>query len=185
MVLDPMEVWAASLRDSDYEGWVAYVDSSPIFEAAPHDPRLAQAIHGARTLPHRRVARNTLDWKDLPHERVHRLEVYFCRQSFPRQPVVRIDRMPGQVLRWIQLKMGGLVLNAGAGIREPFGAGVQRLGIVGYRIGWWNPAARECRLLEVTPRGVKDLGTRQHPCEPAPRGFGLAPHVVGLETAPT
>jgi hypothetical protein len=179
MVLDAMEVWAASLRDSDYEGWVAYVDGSPIFEAAPFEPRLAQPVIGAHVHPYRPAGRNVIEWRDLPHERVHRVELYFCRQRY-QQPVIRMDRQPGNVqLRFIQLKLGGLVLESGVG-RDITGGGPRRLGIRGYRIGYWNPATNECELFEITPRERLHLGKRRHPCELPPRGFGLAPHVVGL-----
>lgn len=177
-----LEGVSATIRDSGYQGWVVYVDGSPIFEAVPHQPRLLQPARGSIVLPPRRPDRNTMEWKNLPHDRVHRLELYFARHRLTSQPAIRIDRQPGNPdMRFLQSKLGGVAIGAGAGnSRDRLDVGQQRLGVVGYRVGFWNPAANECRLFELTRDTTRDLGSVLHPCWPAPLGFGIAPWVVGL-----
>jgi hypothetical protein len=177
---------AESLAASGYEGWVAYVDGSPIFEARPANVSLAQLIPGAVDQV-RAAARDTVEWRDLPQERVQAVELYAFHGHWGEQPILRIDREPGfPQMRFIQMKLRGLIVPT-HGAR-----GLERTGIAGYRIGYYNPPRAEYDLLELTPQyrsqmdpagGFRPPGApplKGHPCWPRPHGFGLAPHTVGL-----
>ena len=128
------------------------------------------------------------------------MELYFARDVLDKQPILRFDRPPGDVgVRWIVMNLGGVVVSANSdmtakkvtSLDQGETRGQERLGRVGYRIGYWVQARHECVLYEVLRNGrVSQLGPVRHPCWPKPRGpevfdparhgFGVAPSVVGL-----
>lgn len=184
---------AEALRLSEYEGWVAWVDDDlPLFEARPPRPDLAPLASGADE-QHRRADRQTIDWDDLPHERVEELHLYFARDRYDTQPIVRLVRWPDAPMRWIQMKMRGLQAQAMVVPREERDqdAGVQRTEIQGYRMGYYNPAMlgvtgppdmrySPTLIIEVTREEVRQAPHNCHPCWPRPHGLGFAPKVLGL-----
>ncbi len=176
---------APDIAASNYEGWVAYANGSPIFEAVEKNPYLKPLAPGVAEAIRPRD-RTHVEWRDLPHPQLQAIELYAFREVYGIQPIMRIDREPGnEELRFIQMKLGALQFGPGI-------AGQQRTGVIGYRIGYWNPVRFECDLIELTrehrkqmdpagefrPEGSPPLKT--HPCWSRPRGFGLGPHTVGL-----
>lgn len=164
------------ISETDYEGWVAWVDGNPIFEHVEYNPKLLPLFDDANALEYRGKSRNTLDWKDLPHDRITRVELYFARERYANQPVWRADREPGLNMRFIQMKMGSIVVATDM-VNQIVGQ--KRTGAVGYKIGFWVPDRKECQLWEITRTDLKHLGNVSNPCAPAPNGFGLSPSVVG------
>lgn len=165
-----------SLAASDFEGWVAWIDGTPLFERVPHNPTLLGLVAGARETATRRADRATLEWRDVPADRVDRFELYFGREHWPDQPVIRIDREPGHhALRFVQMKMGGLVV--GADVEQG------RLGLVGYRVGYWDPLRRVCEMYEYRRNGTsrRTIVATTDPFAPRPAGLGLARETVGKE----
>jgi hypothetical protein len=161
-----------TLAESDYEGWVAYIDGVPIFEHAPRNPALLQAA-GNGHQPN--IAdRATLPWREVPTARVDRLELYYARGHVQSQPAIRLQRPPGaDHIRFIQLKMGGIAF--GPGLRRPV-----RLGLMGYRVGYWDPRAQRCEMWEIGRDGkVEKLRDVKDPCAPKPVGHGYAREVLG------
>ena len=203
-----LEGYAVEFRQSDYEGWIAYIDGVPIFEhvdfkqAASGGAGLAQPAPGSLVLPYRGLNRSTRPWKEIRGQPIDRVELYFAREALGNagQPILRFDRPPGDCgARFIVLSIGGLVLSARAEVKakkvtalERAGArGQERLGRVGYRMGYWIAAQHECTLYEVLRNGrISQMGPVRHPCWPKPRGveiydparhgFALSPAVVGL-----
>lgn len=197
-----LDVYAYSLANSDYIGWVAYVDGSPIHEHVPFAQGLrkggvglAQLTPDAKGLPARPENRNTMEWRDLPHERVHRVELYWARENVPpsHQPVIRLDRPQGADVRFIQFKRAALLTSAGFAAKrdaadlKDLRSGQERIPLISWTIGVWDKRASEAVLLEVFPdrtEGYVEVhGPVPHPCWPRPVGFGLAPHTVGLTEA--
>lgn len=176
------EITGEALSQSSYEGWVAWLeDGSPVFEQVSWDPSLARLIDGGRSLPYRGPAPNCLEWKDVPQQKVSRLELYFFRGepywSPYRQPIVLIQRSTPYPFQWIQMKMAGLQVQVGGN-----GDGQRRTGIQGYKVGYFDPRRVETHLIEVRSAGRKHHVLRgYHPCAPRPRGWGLAPAVLGLD----
>lgn len=167
-----------TLAESDYEGWVAWVDDVPIFEHVEYNPKLLPLVSDAKMVEYRGKANNTLEWKDLPHNKLTRVELYFAREKYPNQPVWRADREPGLEMRFIQMKMGSVVLATDALQTR----GVQRTGVVGYKIGIWVPQRQECQMWEITRSEMNFMGKVKDPCAPRPEGFGLSPHVIGRKS---
>ena len=168
---------AHSIVESDYEGWVAWVDGHPIFEAVPWNARLLPLVAGARELPTRFGGRQTMEWKRVPAEQLTRFELYFARAVYPNQPVIRFDREPGGDVRFIQMKMTGALVTTPA-----------RLGLIGYRVGYWQRGRRHpkgglgfCAMWEVYRDGrIIELEPVRDPFAPKPEGHGYAPAVLGL-----
>ncbi len=189
-----------ALALSSYEGWVAWVDGIPIFEKFDTAPRRIKLIPGATDGDQRAAARNCMEWPDLPHDKVQRVELYFDRaQRHLEQPRLSLMKEPGADLRFFQMKMSGVVvqtygfknkvpeakLSSNELHREGYPMGQHRLGIIGYRIGYWNRRAEFAEMWEVVRGQIRTrLPPVAHPCWPAPHGYGLAPRVVGLTEAP-
>lgn len=169
------EQWAMSIRDSDYIGWVAYVDGQPIFEAVRRPVGAYQLAATAPDAPiHRAEDRRTMQWRDLPHERVERVELYWARGQLS-QPAFRIDRAPDcHTMRFLQMKRGGISVPTQAGERPT------RHGLVAYVIGYWDPARPLAELWEIGDREVRKLGAVKDPWAPKPEGFGLNRRAFGL-----
>lgn len=165
-----------SIAASDYEGWVAWVDGSPIFERVPWNPNLLQIVTGASEQAVRFEDRNTTEWRDVPNQKIERFELYFDRAHWQNQPVIRMDREPGHhAVRFIQLKLGGLAV--GGNLLQ------RRLGLIGYRIGYWDPLRNVCEMYEYLRNGkMTKLPIVGDPCLPRPHGHGYAPVVMGRET---
>lgn len=179
---------SASIAESGYIGWVVYVDGSPIFQAVPVNVALKQ-LHADAYYPERRPAdRNTVDWKDLPHARIDRLELYGFHDDYTDQPLFRMDREPGADVRYCCMAMAGIAVGTDPYLLE----GQVRTGIAGWKLGWFNVARLEYDLWEVTRQGRNRLSPAGgylphegpplagHPCWQRPYGFGLAPFVFGL-----
>jgi len=188
-----------TIAGSGYEGWVAWIDEGgsvpvPVFEAIPKINSLSPLIKGAKELPIRPVERGIQLWESLDQTKIQRLDLYFYPTVY-EQPAWRVDREPGfEHMRFIQMKMGGIRVNAFEG--DPREAGDQvdaataRTGIYGYRMGYWDLKRGISELWEITLMHRKCLGVRGHPCNPRPQinetsdlkkhGWALAPHVVGL-----
>lgn len=195
-----LEVYAHSLARSDYVGWVAYVDNVPIYEHVPFAQGLrkggvglAQPTPKAQTLTARAENRTTMEWRDLPHDKIQRVELYYARERVPvdRQPVIRFDREPGADLRFIQFKTGALLTASGMATKKNqedlkhLRMGQERIPLISWTMGYWDKRKGECVLVEVTPNAdgegcMEIYGPVPHPCWPRPIGFGLAPHTVGL-----
>jgi hypothetical protein len=152
---------------------VAWVYDEPIFEHVEFNPNLLPLLSGAQMLEYRAKSHNTLEWRDLPHDRLTRVELYFARERFPDQPAWRADRELGLDMRFIQMKMGSIVIDS-TGMD-----GQKRTGIIGYRMGFWIPSRKECQMWEFTRNGYEYMGNVKDPCAPRPEGFGFAPHVIG------
>ena len=193
-----------SLRESGYEGWVAWIDGypvinpadgvlvaydgcTPLLESVPHNPHLIQVASGHVEREVQRAERTVIDWKDLPHTRVRTLELYAFRGAFPHhdQPLLSIQAQPDRVLRWIQYKRTGLVVSGGAG-----GTGQSRLGISSWIMGYWDTTVGQATMWEIPGNGAAwpsakypklEYSGRNHPCWPKPLGFAIAPHVLGLK----
>ncbi len=206
-----LEGHAVGIRQSDYEGWVAYIGGSPIMEhidfkqAAIGGAGMAQPTPGSLILPYRALGRATRPWKEIKGQPIQRVELYFARKALGNegQPILRFDTPLGDFgARFIVLGIGGLILSARAEIKakkvtpdeRADARGQERLGRVGYRVGYWIRAQHECVLYEVLRNGrISQMGPVRHPCWPKPRGvevfdparhgFALAPHVVGLTKA--
>jgi hypothetical protein len=194
-----LEAHADLLKQSDYIGWVVYVDGTPIHEHVPYfqsadsagGSMYAQGLNSELLLPNRELGRNCLDWKMLPHHKIQRLELYFGREWSPphRQPVIRLDRA-GPDLRFIQYKKGSILINAGVS-KEPhsLGEGQMRTGCTHYVIGYWDPIPNITEIITVGRAADPLKGTipitreavRGHPCWPRPQGFGLGPQIVQLQ----
>lgn len=184
---------AQSIAESDYEGWVVWLGDQPIFESAPMLPGLLPSATGAKVLPLRHGGRSTMDWKEIPMEKANRFELYFSRDTYPDQPVFRVDKEPESVnTRFIQMKMGGIVVHTadqpkkekeGFQLTRELGItrGQERLGIVGYKVGFWVPEREDCQLWEFTRENWKHLGKRKSPISAPPLGFGLSTATMGRE----
>jgi hypothetical protein len=185
MNLEILEHSAARIRASDYEGWVAHTNTGDvIYESLADDPKriqLGAGIVATVQLPDR----TTLDWMDLPHDIVDHIELYWHRDIFRNQPVVRISRPPNETkIRFIQYKMRGLQFS---GVSPD----ARRTGIMWYRLGFWDSVANVTKLVEVGLKGAGDgkiTGDIQelqaaHPCWPKPLGFGINPVFVGITEA--
>lgn len=161
-----------SIIASGYEGWVAWIDGSPIFEAVPVQSMLAPVASGLHVTATRPMNRAVREWKDLPNGQIDQLELYFARDKFPGQPVFRVWREPGSDVRMIQMKLGGVVF---------MGTSQQRLGVIGYRVGFWNRHQMLCQVWEFRRDGSRiELPPVRDPTLPRPEGYGYAPHVVGM-----
>ncbi len=185
--------FAASVAASDYEGWLVYLDDgTPIFEAVRRDPKLISVVKGGVDTVERPVGRNCLEWKDLPHSRIARVEVYY-RRGLADQPCFRVDRHPGQhAIRFLVTRKGGMVAYAGAQADprdKQRTEGQHRLGFTGYQFVIWNPTTRDpdhmCQRYDIDrTKGVsRRPEVRLHPCAPKPFGFGYAPELFGLTAA--
>jgi len=168
-------VISTSLAESDYEGWVAWVGDVPIFEHVEWNPKLLPLISDAEMTEHRSKANNVLEWKNLPHEKLTRVELYFGRKGIPDQPAFRADCEPGFGMRFIQMKMGGVTIATD----RSSGGGQHRTGVVGYRMGFYVPSRKECQMWEITREKIIFMGKVTDPCAPRPKGFGFGPHVIG------
>ncbi len=182
MNLETLEHNAARIRTSDFEGWVAHTNTGDvIYESLVDDPKKIQlAASVVETV--QRSDRTTMDWMDLPHDIVDHIELYWYREIFKNQPVVRISRPPGETkIRFIQYKMRGLQFSGVA-------VEARRTGILWYRLGFWDSVANVTKLVEVGLKGAgngKVTGNIQelqaaHPCWPKPLGFGISPVFVGI-----
>lgn len=161
------------------------MDGAPIFERVDHNAALVQVAPGGIDLPVRQEARNVKEWKDLPHDKVERVELYFLREhGYADRACIRIDRQPGaDAMRFIQFKRDGITVEAGVTPRDMFSpaAGQRRTGTFAYVIGFWDPRNKECQLHEFNVRdGYVNHGSVMHPCWPKPIGFGLNPSVLGI-----
>jgi len=163
-----------NIAESDYEGWVAWVNDDPIFEHVEYNPRLLPIMPGSVSLEYRGKSNNTIAWKDLPHNKLTRVELYFAREKFQNQPVWRADREPGLDMLFIQMKLGSITLST----NKLETRGQQRTGLIGYRIGFWVPGRRECQMWEITRSNIKYMGNVKDPCAPKPIGFGLNPDII-------
>lgn len=178
-----------SIAESGYVGWVVWIDGNPVFQEIPVNFKLVQSVRGALTIPTRRESRNTVDWRDLDHTKIDRLEIYGFYEHYTEQPLFRMDRAPGATeLRYACMTMQGIAFGPGI-------VGQARTGIAGWKAGWYNPARREFDLWEITrdhraklnPHGnptylpQNAAACKGHPCWPRPHGFGIAPFVFGLE----
>lgn len=191
------ERYTAALRESSYEGWVAYVNGEPIFErVSVHPLDIPENVIGG-TRPPVRDGRQFAEWDELQTEafrrrvgQVHRVEVYFGRQvARMSQPAIWYACNPGDRVRFIQFKRRARLANAG-GLDSPHA----RTGVLSYSLGYWDRATNECRLFECDPQHpavvfcpLCRLGAHEcaclpirNPCWPRPQGFGLSPHVLGL-----
>lgn len=183
-----LETASQSIAESLYVGWVVWIDGNPVFQEVPVNFKLHQTVYGGLAVKNRRADRNTVDWRDLPHAKINRLEVYGFHEHYTHQPLIRIDREPGAVdLRYACMTMQGLAFGPGI-------VGQARTGIAGWKVGWFNPARKEYDLWEIRRDHRKRLnpaGSPQylpensnsckgHPCWPRPYGFGIAPYVFGL-----
>lgn len=201
------------IRESRYEGWVAWIDGTPLlnpatgglldwpgaqalFEEVPHNPLLKSTIAGATDREPQFGGRNEVDWKDLPHERTCILELYAFRHRFPKQPIAQFVRNVDQDVRWIQMKRGAVVVNAAAITKERnedrFGAKQERTGISSWVLGYWSSwmnngtLVGQCEMVEYFESGKLqryEFSGSNHPCWPKPLGMGFAPHVLGLTEA--
>ncbi len=170
-----------ALKASSYEGWVAWVDNSPIFEEVRSLPKLAQVMAGGSQPSYRRGSHNTMDWTQLPFERVQMVQLYFDRALGRKQPVIEMAREPNADVRFFQFKRGGVVVNAG--MNAPAGHGQHRTGVQSYVMGYYDRARKFAQMWEVR-RGVlqqKEHPIVGHPCWPRPHGYGLNPRVMGLK----
>lgn len=180
-----------------YEGWVAWVGQNPIFEAIPPNSDLApldKSLPGAGSRGIRHRDRRHVEWDDLPHEKVTRLELYFARDTFPDQPVVRLDRLD-EPIRWVQMKMRGLQVDAAAVDPRAGGEGSspKRTPVQGYRLGYFAPGRLDMPdgvgwqyapllYIEVMRSGeIERYAHDLHPCWPRPHGLGWNPAVLGIE----
>ncbi len=188
-----------SIAESGYEGWVAwldgtpvrnpagdltgYDDATPIFERIPHNPHLANLALGAGVERiFRGGGRKTMHWGDVPQERVNWLEIYGFRYAYS-QPICQLMRQPGRSMRWIQFKKGALILQTLVCAVDEEGTGVERTGLTSWVIGFWDRTVGQAKLLEFRRDGSKSVLAYEgsnHPCWPKPLGFGLGPHVLGL-----
>lgn len=162
-----------SIAESDYEGWVAWVEGSPIFEAEPFNVKLAPLFDEKLGRPARKETHQTLDWKKVPNEKIERLDLYFARKVYKNQPVIRIDKEPGHNwVRFVQMKLGSMIFGPTEGAR--------RLGISGYRIGYWDTRRNICEIFEYHRDGTtKQLPPVANPFLPKPQGFGYSRSVIG------
>ena len=166
-----------SLVPDGYEGWVAWIDGVPIFESVPHNPKLLQLAPGMVQQLVRPEARSAMQWKRVPNQKIDRFELFYARDRIPKQPVIRFDKEPNANVRFLQMKMGGLLGNV------PL-----RLGLNGYRVGYWAPERKHpkggigfCQMWEIRRDGtVIDL---EPVCNPflsrVEGGLGYAPEVAG------
>jgi hypothetical protein len=167
------------LASSDYEGWsVLMRDGSRLYESNPWNPKLAQLHRTAYHLPIRREDRQTMAWDDVPQRDIMQLEVYFARHLGGEQPACLIQR-GCETLRFIQFKMGAIVVGSGAREADPM-RGQHRQGIFGYKVGYWNWKLQEAQLYIITAKGVETLPKVVHPCWPRPMGYGIGAQYVGL-----
>lgn len=188
-----------SLAESDYTGWVAWIDGSPIIdprdgrllgwdgctpilESRPPNPYLIQLEGGGGEGPVRHDSRHVMDWRHLPHERVVTLEMYGFRATYPGQPVVSIVAQPDRRLRWIQYRRRSILVRAGVG-GSPEGS-PSRTGVTSWVMGYWDTTVGQAQMWDVPANGGKigrlEFSGSNHPCWPRPLGFGLNPVVLGL-----
>lgn len=173
----------------DYWGWVAWAGETPYFEANPQVAsmdRLAPLIPGGESLPIRPESHNVRQWKDLPHDELTRVALFFNREQYDGgRPALVFETAPGSRLRYIQMKAASVLWSTQGG-------GQQRTGVFGYRMGYYDMINRRCLMWEVNRRdGVVEWGECEHPClprspgwspgMPIPRGFGFGfnPRVIG------
>lgn len=177
-----------SIAESGYIGWVVWIDGAPVFERVPVNFKLVQPTATALLPQTRPESRNTVDWKQLDHARIDRLEVFGFYEHFTQQPLMRLDRGPGMHgIRYCCMTMQGIAFGPGM-------IGQRRTGIAGWKVGWYNPHRSEFDLWEITRKHRKRLNPewsptyrdersqpcKGHPCWPRPYGFGISPHVFGL-----
>jgi len=183
-----MDEVSRSIAESGYIGWVAWIDGAPVFERVPVNFSLVQTTSTAVDKPVRRQSRNTVDWKELEHPKISRLEIYGFHEHYTQQPLFRMDRAPGaEEVRYACMTMQGIAFGPGI-------VGQARTGIAGWKVGWYNPKRKEFDLWQITrderirlnPHGNPDRlsedgpACKGHPCWPRPHGFGIAPWVFGL-----
>lgn len=194
-------------RDSSYEGWVAWVDGhavmgpderilgydkcTALFEEIKHQPELTALVRDSKVRTPRASSRQTIEWKNLPHDRVVMLELYAFRDTYRHggafgvgQPVVSMLRPYDHDVRWIQFKRGGVIVPS-VSHRDQERGGQRRTGISAWVIGYWNRTIGQAEVWEVPAAGGKwppklEFQGINHPCWPRPFGFGYAPHVLGL-----
>ena len=190
-----------TIKESDYEGWVAWIDGSPVinpstqgimgyenctplFENVPHNPKLASIITGVEDREVRTSDRQTIDWKNLPHGRVKVLELYAFRDIYPNQPLIQIAAQPNHDILWIQYKRGGLLIQTANNPHAITNTGQSRTGVSSWVMGYWDRTVGQAQIWDYPARGgkiqKKEFSGRNHPCWPTPLGFGLSPHVLGL-----
>jgi hypothetical protein len=196
-----------SIASSGYEGWVVWLDgtpvrnpggvllgydnSIPIFEAVPHNPHLLNIAEGTgQEQEVRAISRQTMDWEDVPHDRINTLEYYGFRGAWD-QPVCTITKIPDHRVRWIQFKCAAMIvqtviLDDSRG--DETGHGQQRTGVTAVVLGYWDQTVGEAKMLEFKRNGSKgdiiEFSGRNHPCWPKPLGFAIGPHVLGLNDFP-
>lgn len=174
------DAWADGLTEAGYEGWVAFVDEVPIFEEVRRPIGAHPLAAGAAGVVFREGAANCMEWRDLPHEKVHRFELYLRTADGKGRCVYRADRAEGSTsLRFLQMKLGGVTAPGGAGAKSG-GASPERLGTLAYRVGHWDPAVPECVLYEFFRSGWREFGRCRDPWAPRPVGFGLNRKAFGL-----
>ena len=170
---------STSLAESDYQGWCAWLDDGTVILEAVANPRgRLPLMAGGVELPTRREGRNVLDWKNLPHQRVTQLELYFFRKKY-QQPCVRISTPPGwSHVRWLQYKAAGIVIPT-AGNSSP-----ERVGLYGYVPGYFDPKLMHAERYLVNRQGRDHQTIDVHPCWSRDTGgWALGPQVLGLSPA--
>ena len=208
--MNPAAIWTDTLRHSEYMGWVAYTgDGVPIFEHVPpgntggftgvsrSDFRAGyvQPTPDALVLPQRELARNCLNWDMLPHEKIHRVEVYFGREHIPpeQQPAIHFEKKrPEADVRFFQRKQTAVIVHAGGGLLGPGDmAGQQRTGIHWYRLGFYSIGEQVAGMVEVSRKPYKIAGRWEpvfefpgvrNPTWPHPNGepFDVTRHGYGI-----
>lgn len=201
------ETWTDSLAYSDYIGWVVYDQAgAPIFEYVPwgsdhgvvgttradNGRGYAQPIPDAMVLPFRARGRNCLDWKDLPHGKLQRVEIYFGREHIPPsgQPAVSLDARPGSDVRFFQRKQQAILVHAAGHIVEK--SGQHRTGIIFYRVGFFNVTKGVGQMFEVHTqpfeiqgelRAVFQYPAVRNPTWPHPgkEAFNVQKHGYGIQ----
>lgn len=117
-----MTLVADSIAASDYEGWVAYLgDGTPIYEEVRHSAKRGSLIRDGIELAARPADRQTMEWRDLPMDRIWRVELYFARGRWGKtgrdQPVCQIDRVPDDPdFRFIQFKRASKAVVSSKGL---------------------------------------------------------------------
>lgn len=158
-----------------------------LLEAVPFGYGLAPLLDGAEDLPVRPEGRGVVPWEKVPQEKVQAMALFFGRDlangRHQAQPAVLMVRPPGMAhVRFVCLKLGGLGIRAQIGTegepKEPMG----RVGIYGYRVGWYDPVANTATVVEVNrARGQRVLECTRHPCWPKRwGGLALSPGALGL-----
>lgn len=178
-MLDTMglaDAHAEHIAASDYEGWVAYVEGSPLYQAVDRPKKAPPIIESMDQGIYRPEGPRTLSWKELPHAKVHRVEIWMREES--QGPLrFRLDRSPDNPhMRFILMNVGAVVAD------QAGGTGQRRLPpLRRYRVGYWDPR-RPLAQLWIVQRGaqIEKYGACTDPFAPRPKGWGLNRTALGL-----